>query len=278
VSTTLRLGRLPALLLAALLSLSMALTASPPAQASSWAPVDEATIRPGVQMVTGGGQCTANFVFTSGSDVLLGYAAHCAGLGGATDTNGCDAGSQPLGTPVQIEGAQHAGTLVYSSWATMQQRGESDSNICNYNDFALVALDARDHGRVNPTIPFWGGPTALGTSTAMFETVYSYGNSSLRLGLDLLKPKEGYSLGQSGGGWTHTVYTATPGIPGDSGSAFLDSQGRAVGVLSTLAIAPLTGSNGVSDLSRSLDYANRHGGINAQLVTGTEPFEAGLLP
>ena len=52
------------------------------------------------------------------------------------------------------------------------------------------------------------------------------------------------SLGREGGGWTHLVYTATPGIPGDSGSAFIDAQGRAFGVLSTLQIAPTVGSNG----------------------------------
>jgi hypothetical protein len=273
-----RLGRSPALLLAAMLALSLAITVTPPAaEAASWASTSEATIRPGVQMVTDGAQCTANFVFTSGSDVLLGYAAHCAGLGAATDTNGCLAGSKPVGTPVQIEGAQHAGTLVYSSWETMQRRGETDVNACGFNDFALVKLDARDHQRVNPTIPHWGGPTALGSSTQVLEPVYTYGNSSLRLGLDLLKPKQGYSLGQSAQGWNHTVYTATPGIPGDSGSAFLDSSGRAVGVLSTLAIAPLAASNGVSDLALALDYANRYGNANAQLATGTEPFRTRLL-
>jgi hypothetical protein len=278
MSATRSPGRLAALVLAALLAITFAITMTPPAQAASWAPADEATIRPGVQMVTGGGQCTANFVFTQGSDVLLGYAAHCAGLGGATDTNGCDAGSQPLGTPVQIEGAAHTGTLVYSSWETMQRRGETDGNACSYNDFALVRLDARDHAQVNPTVPFWGGPTGLVDHTNAGDTVLSYGNSSLRLGLDLLKPKEGTSLGQSAGGWTHTVYTATPGIPGDSGSAFIDADGRAFGVLSTLAIAPLAGSNGVSDLSRSLAYANQHGGMSAQLVHGTEPFTGSLLP
>lgn len=273
----LRLGRLPMLLLAALSSIALATSTAPPAEAASWAPADEATIRPGVQMVTDGGQCTANFVFTSGSEVLLGYAAHCAGLGGATDTDGCQAGSLPLGTPVEVEGAQHPGTLVYSSWETMGRRGETDADTCAFNDFALVELDVRDHGRVNPTIPFWGGPTALGTGTTALETVYSYGNSSLRLGLDLLKPKQGISLGPSAGGWTHTVYTATPGIPGDSGSALLDRQGRAVGVLSTLALAPLAGSNGVSDLALSLGYANRHGGVDAQLAAGTEPFST-VLP
>jgi hypothetical protein len=48
-----------------------------------------------------------------------------------------------------------------------------------------------------------------------------YGNSGLRLGITQLSPKSGVSLGTSGGGWTHPAYTVTPGIPGDSGSAFL---------------------------------------------------------
>ena len=37
------------------------------------------------------------------------------------------------------------------------------------------------------------------------------------------------------GGWSHDVYTVTPGIPGDSGSGFLDADGRAFGTLSTVA-------------------------------------------
>ena len=61
-------------------------------------------------------------------------------------------------------------------------------------------------------------------------------------------------------------------FPGDSGSAFLDSQGRALGVLSTLALAPLPASNNVSDLSKMLDYMHSHGGPSASLVNGTKPF------
>ncbi len=64
-----------------------------------------------------------------------------------------------------------------------------------------------------------------------------------------------------------------PGIPGDSGSGFLDADGRAVGTLSTVAIAPLAGSNGLGDLQRELRYAQRHSGIpGLRLVRGTEPF------
>ena len=65
----------------------------------------------------------------------------------------------------------------------------------------------------------------------------------------------------------------TPGVPGDSGSAFLDAEGNALGTLSTLAIAPLAGSNGVGDLDHELAYAQPNSGISGlQLVPGTEPF------
>jgi hypothetical protein len=161
----------------------------------------------------------------------------------------------------------------------MQSIGESDANTCQYNDFALVKLDPADYAAVNPSIPSWGGPTSVGATTAALDLVYSYGNSSLRFGIAQLSPKEGYSLGQNAGGWNHPVYTLTPGIPGDSGSAFLSADGAALGTLSTLAIAPLAGSNGVGDLARELAYAQQHGGIaGLELALGTEPFVPGLLP
>ena len=161
----------------------------------------------------------------------------------------------------------------------MQAAGETDDDACAYNDFALVRLDDRDVSKVNPSVPIFGGPTGLGTSTTLGSQVYSYGNSSLRLGITQLSPKIGISLGDTAGGWTRSVYTVTPGIPGDSGSGFLNSNGRAVGVLSTLALTPIPASNGVSDLSRALAYARTHGGPNVTLVPGTQPFAGttGLL-
>lgn len=260
------------------------LAPQPAAQAATWAPADTAAIHPGVQAYTAGAQCTSNFVFTDGAgNVYVGYAAHCAGTGAATDTNGCDAASLPLGTRVTFaeggsllsEGtAVGHGTLAYSSWLTMQQRGETDADTCAYNDLALVRVDAADVGKVNPSVPFWGGPTGIDTAgTAAGDTVYSYGNSSLRGGITALSPKQGISLGTDSGGWNHPVYTLTPGVPGDSGSAFLDADGQALGVLSTLALAPLAGSNGVGDLGRELAYAQANGGIaGLALVPGTEPF------
>jgi hypothetical protein len=246
----------------------------------AWAPADSAKIRPGNQTITAGGQCTSNFVFyDAANSVYIGQAAHCAGTGAATETNGCDSGSLPPGTPVEIEDATRPGTLVYSSWLAMQARGETDLDTCDYNDFALVKVDPADAPTVNPTIPFWGGPTGVTGSTQAGDKVLTYGNSSLRGGVRALSPKEGVSLGQDGGGWNHQVYTATPGIPGDSGSAFIDgAQGRAFGVLVTVQLAPAAGSNGVTDLSRAQAYMEANGGPDVTLANGTEPFAGPLLP
>ena len=255
--------------LAAGSALALALAGAVATAAPAAAAHAEPTIHPGVQTYTEGAQCTANFVFTDGVDTFIGQAAHCSGTGAANETDGCLAESLPLGTKVEVDGATQPGTMVYNSWLTMQAVGEQDQNACSYNDFALVKLDPADAGRVSPEIPVLGGPTGINTEGVGFgESVYSYGNSSLRLGISQLSPKEGTSLGTTGGGWTHPVYTVTPGIPGDSGSAFVDDQGRALGVLSTLAIAPLPASNNVSDLNKALTYANTVGGQSVSLVQG----------
>jgi hypothetical protein len=268
--------------LAGVVGLLVALVGPAPAQAApTWAPEATATIHPGVQTDTAGGQCTANFIFTAGADVYIGQAAHCSGTGGQTETDGCLSGSLPLGTQVTVEGASRPGTMVYNSWLAMQAAGETDPNACAFNDLALVRLDPADVASVNPTVPHWGGPVGVDSDgTAQGERVYSYGNSSLRLGLTQLSPKTGISLGAEGGGWTHLVYTVSPGIPGDSGSAFLDATGRAVGVLSTLQVAPVAGSNGVSDISRMVAYARSHDPALADLavVNGTRAFNGSRLP
>jgi hypothetical protein len=247
--------------------------------APTWAPAATAPIHPGVMTYTDGAQCTANFVYYDASAVYIGQAAHCSGTGGSTETNGCDSGSLAVGTPVEVDGAGRPGTLVYNSWLTMQATGETDPDTCAYNDLALVRLNPADAGKVNPSIPSWGGPDAIGATTALRDKVYSYGNSSLRQGVTQLSPKEGYSLGDDGGGWSHTVYTVTPGIPGDSGSAFLSKDGAALGVLSTVAIAPVTGSNGVGNIAKELSYMKANSSLSGvSLALGTEPFKAGSLP
>jgi hypothetical protein len=248
-----------------------------PGAASAWAPAGTATVHPGVQTFTDGAQCTSNFVFEEGSNVYLGQAAHCSGTGGQTETDGCSSGSLPLGAAVEVTGAARPGALAYNSWLAMQGGGETDPDTCAYNDLALIRLDPGDLGRVNPSVPGFGGPTGVGTVGDLGSTVYSYGNSELRGGITKLSPKQGIVIQNEGGGWSHIVSTLSPGIPGDSGSGFMNESGQAIGVLSTLQIAPLAGTNGVGDLGRELAYAREHGFPELQLVHGTQAFNPDLV-
>ena len=246
--------------------------------ASAWAPAASASVHPGVMTFTSGAQCTSNFVFDDGSNVYLGQAAHCSGTGAATDTNGCTSQSLPIGTPVDVTGASKPGTLVYNSWLTMQGKGETNPDTCAYNDLALVKIDPADVGKVNPSVPGFGGPTGVGTVGGLGSTVYSYGNSELRGGVSKLSPKQGVVVQNQGNGWSHNVYTLTPGIPGDSGSGFMNGSGKAIGVLSTLDILPTAGSNGVGDVGKEIAYMHANSSFaSAQLVPGTQPFNPSLV-
>jgi hypothetical protein len=265
--------------------------------AGAWAPEGSATIHPGVMAFTnapsflsGASQCTANFVFTGASGgVYLGQAAHCSGTGSSTETNGCSSHSLPLGTPIYsgdlvnggVQNGTLIGTLAYNSWLAMQGRREKDRNTCAFNDLALIKINAAQVANVNPTVPFWGGPNGLaGGNAATGERVFSYGNSILRGGVSVLSPKTGVSLGEveSSGGWSESVYTVTPGIPGDSGSGFMNAAGGALGVLSTVELAPVAASNGVGTLAKELAYANTATGLGLQVASGTTPFNAVPVP
>jgi hypothetical protein len=244
----------------------------------AWAPPSQATVHPGVQVFTEGAQCTSNFVFEDSSNVYLGQAAHCSGTGGQTETDGCSSASLPLGTPVQISGASKPGALVYNSWLTMQANGEANPDTCAYNDLALIKIDPADVGRVNPSIPGFGGPTGIGSVSGLGSTVYSYGNSELRGGITKLSPKQGIVVQNEGNDWSHIVVTLTPGVPGDSGSGFINGSGQAVGVLSTLQLAPLAGTNGVGDIGKELTYMRANSSLSTvQLVRGTQPFKANFV-
>ena len=265
--------------------------------ASAWAPEGSASIHPGVMTFTGGssflngaGQCTANFVYTDASGgVYLGQAAHCSSTGSSTETNGCTSKSLALGTPIYagdlvnggIQNGTLIGTMTYNSWIAMQKAGEKNAATCAYNDLALIKIDAGQVANVNPTVPFWGGPNGLAATAApLGERVFTYGNSILRGGVSVLSPKTGVSVGEgeASAGWSSQVYTVTPGIPGDSGSAYMNGAGDALGVLSTVELAPMPASNGVGTLAKELAYANTATGLGLKVAPGTTPFNSVPVP
>jgi len=59
----------------------------------------------------------------------------------------------------------------------------------------------------------------------------------------------------------------------------MDASGGAIGILSTVQLAPLAGSNGVGDLTKELAYmhANAPAFAGVNLVPGTEPFNGDVV-
>jgi hypothetical protein len=237
-------------------------------------------------MYTAGAQCTANFVFKDkAGNVYVGYAAHCAGKGESNDTNGCKTASLPMGTPVQfvtggtfLTGGKLVGTgkLAYSSWASMHKYKTKNANRCAYNDFALVRLAKASVKNVNPTVPTYGGPIGLATPPLVAKAaIYTVGNSSLRTGTPVAKTGEVLDRVAGSPVLAYEIQTDSPGIPGDSGSGFMDGKGRAAGVLSTITIGlglnPVT--NTMGNLVYELSWAQKYSGIvGLVLVNGTRGF------
>ena len=162
-------------------------------------------------------------------------------------------------------------------------------------DTLALALDMRDYAALGPRDAALAQyRQALGTISALQLARQQQQNSTqvaqvansatkvspkvtrnvlLGLGLGVLAPRQGQSIGDAGHGWSHDVVTAPPGTLGDSGSPFLDPQGAALGPLASIEVSPVPGSNGIGDLARELAYVRAHSRLRrAQLATGTEPF------
>lgn len=260
--------------------LAAAVTTPLPASAAAstdppWASLATAKVHPGQLLDTAGSDCTSNFVFTDADrHVYIGQAAHCSSEGGEVDFDGCNGKTLPLGTAVTVVESGVRGVIAYNSWEAMQRRHEKNPSACADNDLALVRLPDSVRPTVSPDVPYFGGPHGVNQVGAKpGDRVYSYGNSPIRGGIGMLAPKSGTVLTVADHGWSYLAYFATPGIPGDSGSAVLDGQGRALGVLSSLIATPSPGSNGVADLSLMLAYARDMSGIHGlRLVDGMTPF------
>ena len=99
--------------------------------------------------------------------------------------------------------------------------------------------------------------------------MFSYGQSSLHFGVGDLEEKRGQISDITGGDWIYQITSDNPGLPGDSGSAVIHEDGRALGVLSTVGVRVGLGStvnNGVVNLEKALNYAKSGGFIPASTV------------
>jgi hypothetical protein len=250
------------------------IAATTPASARTWARPSAAIVSPSMMLYTKGGQCTANFVYVDRAGrAYIGQAAHCSSRGGQTDTNGCTTRSWPLGTAVRDASGRRIGTLAYNSWIAMQRVREKRRNVCAANDLALVRIDRSLVRRTTPTMPGLGGPTSLNTTgVTTGAQVYAVGNSSLLFGAGSLVAQTGVVEKAINGGWAYFVAMARPGIPGDSGSGYLDARGRALCQLSTISAGTDGVGNTIGNLAKEIAYARRHGVPGLSVVRGQTAF------
>ena len=230
--------------------------------------VDSRRIEPGTQMITAGRACTANFVFRDPRHrVFVGYAASCATRTAAIGGNACTARPLPLGARVRFADNGRTvgyGELRYSSLRALRRAGVTDSATCAANDFALVEVRGTARRRVDPTVPYWGGPSGLGALPQVGTTVFGLARPTPG-GRTL--PRAG-SVTSSGAG-TVTVTTPLSSTRAARGSGFLDAAGRAVGILTA---SKASGENTVVSLAAVVAYARAHGVAGLRVAHGHDAF------
>ncbi len=150
--------------------------------------------------------CTANFLFTNGTQHFIGTAGHCGLAGDDVDM---------LFLP---SGLVNIGKVVYST-------GDGDVG----NDFALISIDPALNQWVSPSMAFWGGPTGAytGSGPAVVEhtgwglVVGTGGTPRVGLGVD----------------WTPNEWVFEGVISfGDSGSGANVLGGLAAGNITHIAV------------------------------------------
>lgn len=231
-----------------------------------WASLKTATIHPGVMVSMGGVDCRAGFIFTDGTRAFIAVPASCSGTG-PVDNSKCDAGQDPYGLPVTIQGAKHKGTLVYSSITTMELRSQTATNRCSFNDLSLVRIDRRDIKRTNPSVPVIGGPTGVSKDQPAAPD---------QLSVYVSAPSNAQALNTSGGGWSHAIMIDGAVASGDLGAPVLTSKGQAVGMISGVPTA--NGRTLVNDLHREIRYLHTVNKLaDVHLAKGTAEFTP-MLP
>jgi hypothetical protein len=185
-------------------------------------------IRPGQWLVTvttdpvGFAWCTANFIFKNSSGVYgIGTAGHCAAndaLGAYPDVTAYVV--PPVGSG-QLPGFYHIGKFVLSH------------NNDIGDDFAMIQIYPEYQSWVNPSMPVWGGPTGV-YSSSMPTVVKHFGHGAAvgtggtpRVGVcPILDARGGNAFAWYG-----------VGAPGDSGSGVEAVTGEAVGNFTHIVIS-----------------------------------------
>jgi hypothetical protein len=178
-------------------------------------------VRPGGELRTELGQCTLNFLFvTPDGERYIGTAGHCIlGEGGG----------------VAGEGAGE------KTWARGQGPVAKSADGKRFGEFAYAVLqDPKDFGLIRidsgieptPEMCNFAGPSGINDDLSGDPTVLHYFGNGIGIGT-ALPARSAVAMGLPN---ADHVYAAGLALPGDSGSAVVSDDGRAVGVLVTVGI------------------------------------------
>ncbi len=189
--------------------LSITLTAMALAIALPGAAQAAVTLQPGAYMETDAGSCTLNFAYAGGGRTYLGTAAHCV---------------SGIGQPVRDIDGTAFGTVAYIG----------DENVTQ-KDFAFIAVDAEDLGRVSPAVK--GHPQYPKGSTVPADTLLGDAIQLSGYGLGYGTTKQTQEGRQAiMGSDDAELYDVTGPIHwGDSGGPLVHVRtGKALGIVSRL--------------------------------------------
>jgi len=178
-------------------------------------------VRPGGELRTEKGQCTLNFLFvTPEGERFVGTAGHCIlGEGGGLAGEGPGEKTWAKGEGPEAKNAdgKRFGEFAYAV-------------LKDPRDFGLIRLD--DGVEASPEMCNYGGPNGINDDISGDPTVLHYFGNGIAIGT-ALPARSAVAMGLPN---ADHVYAAGIALPGDSGSAVISEDGRAVGVLVTVGV------------------------------------------
>ena len=208
-------------------------------------------LSPGDLLDMGDHICTLGFLVANKDGIYFTTAGHC------------------------IDPEQRASTPEVGEWGTgvftfLEPDNDSPQDGSPGMDFALVEVDPSAYASLNPQMCGWEGPTGIYTEAAD-GFVGLYGHSMVfgdlgDMGLPTYR-REGVLTFVD----ADTFYFSGPSLMGDSGSAVLHQDGRALGVLTHLSIGT-AGTNGGTHIERGFRLAAEAGFSDLRLILmGEDP-------
>jgi hypothetical protein len=217
-------------------------------------------VRPGAEVQSEVGLCTLNFLFEApDKERFIGTAGHCI-LDSGSPVSGDNAGEKtwPKGQgPVAKDSTgKRIGEFAY---AILQEP----------KDFSLIRLDPGVEA--SPEMCQYGGPTGINDEVGEGARVLEYFGNGVGIG-STVPARSAVALGFPS---ADHVYAAGLALPGDSGSAVISDDGRAVGVLVTTGVHGVGydengvdfGTMGITRIVPQMNQASKMLGLKLTLVT-----------